>query len=230
MQMADEQEYSGKKPIQTSTRWGKLSSIFSPRVDKELHALIASLCVLFEDQRIEMLGLSAKELGRLDTSGKHLRELYFLRRSTATVFEFATILDDLDQLPSFQAIRARFDQTAERIWKQSLRYFRAHKQYITRMRHHVGGHFGKQAAKLAIENLLPDAIGSMEVAFYDGGGGAKLFFASELAATAALRNVRASTSQAKARKMLRHSLVAYRHAAWAVDCITTTYLWDKFGR
>ena len=75
MQMADEKEYRGKKPIQTSTRWGKVASIFSPRADKELHASIASLCVLFEDLRIEMLGQSEKDLGRLGQTG-HVRQAF----------------------------------------------------------------------------------------------------------------------------------------------------------
>jgi len=227
--MADHQEEHGKNPLGTRTRWGKLATIFSRR-DTERHALIACLCVLFEDLRIEIAGQSARDLGRLDDCGKNMRDLYFLRRSMATLFEFATVLDELDQLPSFQAIRARFDKGAAPIWKRALVFFRKHKQYIARLRHHVGGHFGKQAATLAVENLLPDAVGTLEIAFYDGGGGAKLFFGNEIVATAVLLHVRGQTTQAKVRKMIRHALVAYRHAAWAVDCVTRTYLWVRFGK
>jgi hypothetical protein len=223
------QEHVGKKPARTLTRWGKLASIFSPRTDKKLHALIASLCVLFEDLRIEMLAQAADDLGRLDTSGKHLRELYFLRRSMATIFEFASVLEDLDGLATFHPIRASFSGRAAHIWVRSLKYFGKQRQYISRMRHNVGGHFGEHAAGLSIQNLLPDAIGRLEVAFYDRGGGAKLFFAGEIAATAVLHHVTGRTPQAKARKLMRHALVAYRHASWAVDCVTVNYLWDRFG-
>jgi hypothetical protein len=228
--MDEHQQDQGKKPYETRTRCGRLATVFSRRAEKELHSLIACLCVLFEDLRIELAGQGARDLGRLDLCGKSMRQLYFLRRSMATLFEFATVLDELDQLPSFQTIRAGFDQRTDLIWVRALAYFRKHKGYISRLRHHVGGHFGKQAATLAVESLLPDHVGTLEIAFYGGGGGAKLFFANEIAATAVLLHVRGRTPQAKARKMIRHALVAYRHAAWAVDCVTSTYLWERFGR
>ena len=99
------------------------------------------------------------------------------------------------------------------------------------MRHNVGFHFGKQAAEAAVQNLLADAVGSVEVAFYSwGGGGAKLYFANEIAATAALRNVSGASSEVKARTMMRHAVAGYRYAARAVDCIIVTYLWERFGR
>jgi hypothetical protein len=218
-----------KKPLQTLTRCGRLAAVFSCRTEKELHALIACICVLFEDLRIEISGQSAIDLGGLDDCGRRARELYFLRRSMATLFEFTTALDELDRLESFQPVRKRFHKVADHHWRRALAYFRKHRQHITRMRHHVGGHFGKQAARLAISNLLPDAVGNIEIAFYNGGGGAKLHFANEIAATAVLWNVRGATSTARAHKMMRHALVAYRHAAFAVDCVTSTYLWDRFG-
>ena len=36
-------------------------------------------------------------------------------------------------------------------------------------------------------------------------------------------------SKVKARKMIRHAAIAYRKVAWAVDCVTSTYLWKSFS-
>ena len=221
---------SGMKPLRTSTRWGYLASIFSPSNDRELHSLIACVCVLFEDLRIEIAGISADDLVLLDECGKELRQLYFLRRSIATLHEFANALQELDQLPSFQPVKKRFSKTALAHWTRAIDYFQKYEKYIARIRHHAGGHFGKQAGALAVDHLLSDAIGRLERADYTKGGGAKLFFASELAATAVLRNIRGKTSGAKASKLLRYAVVGYRHSVWAVDCITHNYLWPRFGK
>jgi hypothetical protein len=49
------------KPLRTHTRCGTLATVFSTH-EKELHALMASLCVLFEDLRIEIAGEAADDL------------------------------------------------------------------------------------------------------------------------------------------------------------------------
>lgn len=218
-------------PFETRQRWGRLASIFSAGSEKELHAIIACLCVLFEDLRIEIAGISEDDLGGLDQCGKNGRRLYFLRRSIATLHEFTSALDELDQLPAFQPIRARFNKVAQRNWARALTYFQRHDRYVARMRHNVGGHFGKQAAEVAVHNLVGDAVGSVEIAFYGPrAAGAKLYFADEIVATAALRNVQGSSSQTKARKMMRHAIIGYRYAVRAVDCIIANYLWQRFGK
>jgi hypothetical protein len=217
------------KPTQTLQRWGRLRSVFSTSSNMELHAQIASISVLFEDLRIELAGISADTLGELDEIGKSRRSLYFLRRSIATLHEFTNALNELDKLPSFESIRTRFNEGSGRHWRRALTYLRKHERYVARMRHHVGGHFGKQAAMLAIESLLPDAVSSLEIALYGGGGGAKLFFESEIAATALLKNISGTSSADKARKMIRHAIIGFRHAVRAVYCVTVHYLWDRFG-
>jgi hypothetical protein len=216
--------------IRTKTRCGTLARVFSTHTDKEIHARIACLCVLFEDLRIELTGQSAPELGRLDECGKPGRKLYFLRRSIATLYEFGEVIRELDQMPSFQIIRAKFDAVAEDHWARATTYFQKYNRYVTRLRNNVGGHFGSGAGASAIKNLLPDAVGSLQVRFTEKGGGATLFFATEIAATGTLRHVPGATISAKARRLVRHALVAYRWATRAVDCITVNYLWDRFGK
>jgi hypothetical protein len=216
--------------LRTRTRCGTLASVFSTRSDKEIHAGIASLCVLFEDLRIELAGQTAQELGGLDECGRTGRRLYFLRRSIATLYEFAAVIRELDQMPSFQIVRAKFDSGAERQWKGATTYFRKYNRYVARLRHNVGGHFGSEAGESAIKSLLPDAVGSLEVRLTDKGGFPTMFFATEIAATGMLSHVPGATIPAKVRRLLRHAFVAYRWAMRAVHCIAVYYLWERFGK
>jgi hypothetical protein len=211
-------------------RQGNLSTVFPVASDKEMHALMAALCVLFEDLRIELSGQVEDNLLRLDECGKEGRRFYFLRRSIATLHEFSEVIQKLDGLREFQRIKGGFDDDVGKHWNASVRYFKAQHGYIARLRNNVGGHFGKSAAMVAIANLMPDASGGLEVTFTDHGGGAKLFFAHEIVATGALGHVQGANIQAKSRKLVRRALVAYRKATWAVDCIAVSYLWNRFGR
>ncbi len=112
-----------KVPIETRQRWGRLASVFSAQSDMELHALIAGLCVLFEDLRLEINGLAVDDLGRLDDCRKIARQLYFLRRSIATLHEFTGLLAELEQLSEFQPVRARFNEMARRHWARANKRF-----------------------------------------------------------------------------------------------------------
>src|SRR6185295_17600985 len=60
--------------------------------DTQISARIARVCVLYEDLRIEVLAMAEKRISRLDQNGDRFRRLYFLRRSIASLFEFAEAL------------------------------------------------------------------------------------------------------------------------------------------
>jgi hypothetical protein len=96
-----------RKPIVTRLRYGRLSAVFPTQRNKLLHQQIARLCVLFEDLRIEVSGMAAEDLGRLDEVDPKLRGLYFLRRSVGTLHEFTEALREIDQSVEFTEIRER---------------------------------------------------------------------------------------------------------------------------
>jgi hypothetical protein len=218
-----------RKPTVSRLRYGRMSTVMSEHCCPVLHQHIARLCVLFEDLRIEIAGMSAGELGAIDQTGKKLRYIYFLRRSIATLVEFSEALRLLNAWSEFDSIKQSFGPDAQSIWTRSVTYLDRH-DYFKLIRNDIGGHFGSKAARYAIENFLPFASGAMEVNLYGRRGGAKLMFASEIAATALMRHLKGRTSQAKVQRLFRRVLVAYRHAVWAVDCISVFYLWDRFGK
>jgi len=220
-----------EQPCRTLSRSGRSHDVFSQSRDAVvLHSLIASLCVLFEDLRIEIAGQAATELRELDACGKTLRRLYFLRRSTATLHEFSTVLRELDRLPEFESIRSQFNRVAHVHWSRAVSYFQGKDEAIARLRHNVGGHFRRQGAKLALSGLNCDSVGTLEIDFYSNGAGAKHLFVGELLAVGMLRHVKGRTTAERSRRLVREVVVAYRKAAWAVDAIAATYLWDRFGK
>src|SRR5262249_31393623 len=95
--IVDEDELS-RRPSRSVLRHARLRKLFPSSIDKLSNSRIARLCVLFEDLRIEITGLCLPRprledinglAGRFDVAGYKLRELYFLRRSIGTCFEFA---------------------------------------------------------------------------------------------------------------------------------------------
>lgn len=215
------------KPLKTLQRWAKLSGVFS-KSDTKLNALLAPLCVLFEDLRIEIAGISSEDLPGMDECGKTWRRLYFQRRSFATLHEFGLVLHELQDIPSFQNNLITWDSRIQRQWDASQRYFKRHRTDLGLIRHNAGGHFQAGAGKQAVRNMDPGAVGSMEICEYSGGGGAKLHFAGEVAATVVLSQVRGHTPEQKVRRMSKVSLIGYHHAVRAVDCLTVSLLWDRF--
>ena len=74
----------------------KVRDVLDP-TNLEFHAIIARLSVLFEDLRIEEYASRPEKLEELDIIGKSYRKMYFLRRSIATLVEFASAIEMLDQ-------------------------------------------------------------------------------------------------------------------------------------
>jgi hypothetical protein len=114
----------------------------------------------------------------------------------------------------------------------SLRFFERHHQQIKALRNAVGGHFGDDAAALATRNLHPDATSKLEIIFHPSGkgGGPKLYYAGEIAATAftkTLPGLKPSAEEiADTIQMIRE---AYSHATQAMHALIVLFLWDRFA-
>jgi len=208
-----------------------MSSVFSAGPRRDLHSHIARLCVLSEDLRIEIGGLNATQIDEMDELGRKARSLYFLRRSMGTLFEFAGAIARIEALPEFSIVKDGFGPMASRHWAKSVRFFHNNQSRIARLRHHVGGHFGQQAAEHAIDTFGSTECGCIERAFYsDEGIDLRLCFSQVIAATAYGVNVGGPSTIKSGRDSGYRTLLSYRHAMRAVGCIVACYLWDRFGR
>jgi len=208
-------------------RMQQLSKIFPEDTTSEgLSARMARLCVLYEDLRIELTAVAQKSIPLLEATDKRYRQNYFLRRSIATLVEFAEGLRLLNKTPGFATIRNAFPTEVTERWNMGVSFFAKNEKFFLRIRNDIGGHFGEEAARFAVSNLDPEAVGKMEVR----GRTIHLHFAGELAATAATRHLLGSNSEQKFKVLLTRCVAGYKQATTCVHCLAVIHLWPKFGR
>jgi hypothetical protein len=106
----------------------RLSEIFRGE-SPEVAASIARLYVLIEDLRIEITGFKEKKLRPLDATSVTLRQIYFLRRSIATLEEFSDCLVYLDENRKFGRVKLTFREGVKE-WQEAISFFRARKHKL----------------------------------------------------------------------------------------------------
>jgi hypothetical protein len=205
---------------------------------------LAQMSVLYEDLRIETFALTAndEDVKRLDHLDKRYRVHYFLRRSIATLLEFRGALLKMSRTEEFKAERAScFHRDASLTRKSqrelfgmvsdALTFFHNHHDVLKNLRNAVGGHFGDAAAHQATANVDPDAVGKLEVTFDKSrqGGGSKLHYAGEIAATAFTKHLPAiKPRQEEIGDTIRMIRDGYAHLTKAMHALVVLFLWDRF--
>jgi hypothetical protein len=229
--------------ISSRTRYASLQKVFA-RGSSPLLTRLAQLSVLYEDLRIETFALTSsdEEVKRLDCLNKKYRVHYFLRRSIATLSEFMGAITKLRQTAEYTAAKTvASDENAALslksqkelfdIVENAFRFFDQHRELIKRLRNAVGGHFNA-AAVLATANLHPDATSSLEIVFHPsgGGGGPKLFYAGEIAATAFTKVLPGvKPRQEEIEDTIRMIRDGYAQATRSMHALILLFLWDRFG-
>ena len=218
--------------ISSRTRFAPLERAFgggrSPLLDS-----LAPLSVLYEDLRIETFAIAAdeQELKRLDELGSKYRVNYFLRRSIATLLEFEGVLHKLSKTPQYKAARRNTDKDLIRKVEDAIRFFQEHHKLLKSLRNDIGGHFSDEAAAFATRHAEPDTIAKLEITFHPSGkgGGAKLHYAGEIAATAFTRSLPGSKPLAEEIKGVICTIrEAYAQATGAMHALVVAFLWDRF--
>jgi hypothetical protein len=185
------------------------------------------MSVLYEDLRIETSAIAQDSIPALDVTDLRYRRHYFLRRSIATLVEFAEALRLLNDCSDFSDVRSGFDKEVIDRWCEGINFFHENEGFLERIRNDTGGHFGPKAAAYAVANLNPGAVGKMQVE--DEDRTIHLHFAGEIAATAILRHLRGQSTEEGFGALLKIALLGYRHATTCVHCLAVTYLWKRFG-
>ncbi len=223
------------------TRFKNLQRVFGQGRSEILNSL-ARMSVLYEDLRIESLAITAddNELRRLDYLDMPYRVHYFLRRSMVTLLEFRGALLCVSQSQEYVGKRncvccsdAALGKNNNRdlfsVLDDALGFFESNHKLLKKLRNAVGGHFSSAAAESATKNIDSDATGKLEITFDpDGsGGGTKLYYAGELAATAFTQRLPGGKDQnADAIRMVRDG---YSHAARSMHALIILFLWERFG-
>jgi hypothetical protein len=122
---------------ETQSRTSYLSRVFTKDVPPDLlHTGIARLCVLYEDFSIEAHGAAADSIEAIDilqplkenadnpANVGFYRKIYFLRRLTGTLYEFADELCRLNLENSFQPILGAMPADFRDLWADGVSYFK----------------------------------------------------------------------------------------------------------
>jgi hypothetical protein len=180
--------------------------------------------------RIETYGIVEESIPALDFNDEAYRRNYFLRRSIATLFEFAEEIRLLCGLDDFDGIRSKFDEASLKRWNKAVKFFGRYERYFEKVRNDIGGHFGLKAAIHAISDIPASYAGKIEIVRGNNdGAGVKLHFAGQIAVSAMFRHKKGSSDDYHFRYLLRLARAGYRHAARTVHYIAAFYLWDEFG-
>jgi len=210
----------------------KLREVFDP-ARLEFNAILGRLSVLFEDLRIEEYASRIDGLGQLDDVGRGYRKIYFLRRSIATLVEFASAIEMLDQRPEFRKLKRDFNADCTSRWNESVKYFIDWKKYLSEIRADFGGHFDHGSACHAIAEMHPETVGELVVVKHDEEktGGVRLKYAMEIVGSAMTRRKPADQED---RTYFHEMFVVVRAgsqmAVKAIHTLSVVYLLEKFGR
>jgi hypothetical protein len=220
---------------------GLLRRVFNFDRVRDFDIHLAQLCVLYEDLRIETAAIwqrSMPELDVLDPANEHpdepekigrYRRQYFLRRSIATILEFAHCLASLRECVEFKVIRNNSPEAAQ-VLDDAVRFFTNTKALLRTARNSVGAHFGYASAKYAIGNLEPEATGKLEFEITDGHINVKLHFSAELAAIAFCSGLPGKTNPQKITTAIECLDDGYRHATAVVQVMVGADLMPRFSR
>lgn len=216
---------------ESTTRYTKNLYMALGRERPHLHAHLARLNVLYEDLRLELLGVSESEVPFLDGTGVNFRKQYCMRRAIGTTLEFAEAFRLLDEHADFVHVRDRFTAEHCEIWQRCIGFFATHESTLQDIRNDIGGHFGYKAALYAVQNFSPDADGSLNVRldYRKSKGGVWYEFAEEVAATAMGRQKRpGETSKEFFARTFQLLSECFEHAVHGTDLLTVVYTLDRF--
>jgi hypothetical protein len=206
----------------------RLNRVFG-RGSQRLNAHIMRVAVLYEDMRLENIAAAEESIPALDKIGKEYRLFYFIRRSIATVREFAEALPALDAAEEFVEIRARFSTSDRKSWDKSVRFFRRNYKYIQKIRNDFGGHFGFAPARHAAKELNDTAVTlEFEANRLGRRVNVRHKYAGEIVALGMGHHKRGATSKDHFRLMARLALAGFAHAARCVHFLTLYYIAPQF--
>ena len=210
----------------------KVRDVLDP-TNLEFHAIIARLSVLFEDLRIEEYASKLERLEELDIISKNYRKMYFLRRSIATLVEFASAIEMLDQRPEFRRIKREFNSDVRKRWDDAAEYFRHQKKYLSERRADFGAHFDHASAKHALKKIHPETVGQIAVVKHmdEEKGGVRLNYAMEIVGAAMTRR---KPEDQEDRRWFHDMFILVRagsnEAVKAIHTVSIMYLLERFGR
>jgi hypothetical protein len=126
-------------------------------------ACVARLCILREDFALEMWGLYATSIKRLDSHSIIWRRMYFWRNLVRTLWEIRRTLETLNTVPEFKRVlRAQAVGTRKK-FEEMVKKLEKDQTLVQNMRDSLGGHVLQRTVEQALNDMPLDKFSYIEV-------------------------------------------------------------------
>ncbi len=193
---------------------------------------LVRLFILYEDLKLETNGLKMPTSRELDDTSCQYRQMYFVRRAFATLWEMDNAIEALQRAQEFKRKKRTLDKGRLREWTAAVRFFIKAKKFIDRQRNAYGGHVNDEVARYILGRVDPsdDSVGALEIRLSDDHTARFVFKFAEPLVSQALFIDRGERDH---REYLGESwdmlLEAMQHGAHATHVLADLYLLPVFG-
>ena len=200
--------------------------------DPDVMIQLVRLIVLYEDLKLEVAGLHVPPNKEFDEVSRHYRQMYFVRRAFATLWEMDSAFHKLNMLSEFKARKRRFDRRRLNAWADAVRFFSKTKKFIGNQRNAYGGHVTDDVARFILSKVkqTDNSVGALEVKISDDNTNHLVFNFAETLVSNALFVDRGERDQTE---FLHESFQiltdAVTHAAHATQILADVYILPSFG-
>lgn len=125
-------------------------------------ACVARLCILREDFALEMWGLYAPSIKRLDGHSVVWRRLYFWRNVVRTLWEIRRTLETLNTVPEFKRVLKTQPTKTRKAFEDLVKKFEKDQTLIQNMRDSLGGHVLQRTVEQALNDMPTDKFSYIE--------------------------------------------------------------------
>lgn len=190
------------------------------------------LIVLYEDLTLEVAGLHIPRDKEFDEVSQHYREMYFVRRAFATLWEMDSAFHKLNMLKEFKARKRGFDRRRLKAWTAAVLFFSKTKKFIDNQRNAYGGHVTDDLARFVLSKVeqTDDTVGALEVKISDDHTNHYVFKFAETIVSNALFVDRGERDPAEfLHQSFQILMDAVKHAAHATQILADAYVLPSFG-
>jgi hypothetical protein len=200
--------------------------------EPDIMVQLVRLVVLYEDLKLEVAGLHVPPDKELDEVSRHYREMYFVRRAFATLWEMDSAIHKLNMLKEFKIRKRSLDPRRLKAWTEAVSFFSKMKEFIDSQRNAYGGHVTDDLARFILSKIDPndESVGALEVKIADDHTNHFVFQFAEPLVSHALFVDRGERDHAEfLRESFETLMKAVRHATHATQILADMYILPVFG-
>jgi hypothetical protein len=213
------------------TRFAPIRRILTA-AEPDVMVQLLRLIVLYEDLKLEVAGLHVPRDKEFDEVSRRYREMYFVRRAFATLWEMDSAFHKLNMLKAFEVRKRGLDRRRLRDWTSAVLFFSKTKKFIDKQRNAYGGHVTDDLARFVLSKVeqTDDTVGALEVKISDDHTQHYVFKFAETIVSNALLVDRGERDPAEfLHQSFQILMDAVKHAAHATQILADAYVLPSFG-